>query len=593
MTFTPTATRKTIVLGSLVLGGLAVFGAWNVSSLVESVNRLLPIEAANQMPPFDRDQRQHAIQALHDQAWWIVAVFLASASAIVGFLLAANWLVHREFAQRQLTDKRLREREARLKTILDSEPECVKLVAEDGRVLEMNAAGLQMIEAGSASQVIGHQVEELLAPEYRREFQLLNERVFRGESTTLEYELIGLKGGRRWMETHAAPLRDEQGRVIALLGITRDITERKQAEVALRKSEAVLELVLNSIPQGVFWKDRRSRYLGANRVARNAMGVTESDSVVGMTDFDVPTFRPAQAECFVTTDREVMDSNQPKYAIEEFMTLPNGSTIWLETNKVPMHDTDGNVSGVLGTWEDVTEHKWASEGLRAGHERLAKLSQQLLAAQESERRQVARELHDEIGQMLTAVSLNLRHLKSVCGPDTHSELDAGLGLISHAMTQVRDLSLSLRPPMLDLLGLDAAVRSCVEQHRRQTGCDVQLEINLESRLSPELEITCYRVIQSALTNITRHAQASQISVEIREEDLGLELAVRDNGIGLDLDRFRERSEQGECFGILAMQERVQFLGGSFRIDSAATPGTGTSIHAHFPLATTVAGRSDS
>lgn len=325
-------------------------------------------------------------------------MFLASASVVVGFLLAADWLVRREFAQRQVTDKRLREREAQLQTILDSEPECVKLIAEDGRVLEMNAAGLQMIEAGSASQVIGHQVESLLDPKYRREFQLLNERVFRGESATLEYELIGLKGGRRWMETHAAPLRDEQGRVIAQLGITRDITDRKQAEEALRKSEAMLELVLNSIPQGVFWKDRRCVYLGANRVARNAMGITESGSVVGMTDFDVPTFRPAQAESFVRTDREVMDSDQPRYAIEETLTLPNGSTIWLETNKVPMHDADGNVCGVLGTWQDITERKLAREELRTAHERLTMLSRQLLASQESERRQVARELHDEIGR---------------------------------------------------------------------------------------------------------------------------------------------------------------------------------------------------
>ncbi len=919
MPFTPTATWKCFVLGSLVLAGIAALNAWNIFSLVESVNQLLPVEAASEVPPGDREQRQRAIQALHDQAWWIAAVFLVSASAIVGFLLAANWLVRREFVLRQLTDKRLREREARLKTILDSEPECVKLVAEDGRVLEMNAAGLQMIEAGSASQVIGRQVEELLAPKYRREFQLLNERVFRGESTTLEYELIGLKGGRRWMETHAAPLRDEQGRVIAQLGITRDITARKRAEEALRESEAryrllaensddfvqlldtdgnrlyvspsyfrvtgwtmddlqhsdwrdrmhpddvppleaareaalagqtslvehrircrdgswiwvelrfkplldpegrvdrilqcsrditlrkqvkqeliasrasleeaqsiacmgswefdperrvgkwskemfrlfdrdpdlgtptfeeylqalhpddrhllweanteaaetglpveisyrtdpacgpvrylnghiqatrgpdgqlsqlagtlrdvterkladealrhhqvrlrlmleqlpailwsvdrelritsstgaalnglglqagqvvgqtlyeylgtddpsfqpiarhrqaiegqaneyemewqgrtfqaaleplrseqgeivgcvgvalditervksqaalqatetMLELVLDSIPQGVFWKDRHSVYLGANRVVRRAMGLEDSQPVVGMTDFDVPTFRPGQAEFFVAKDREVMDSNQPQYAIEESMTLPNGSTIWLETNKMPMHDADGNVTGILGTWEDVTERKRASEALRSSHERLSVLSRQLLAAQESERRQVARELHDEIGQVLTAVSLNLHHLKSVCGPEAHSELDTGLGLIGHAMTQVRDLSLNLRPPMLDVLGLDATVRSRVEQHRQQTGCEVQLEINLESRLSPELEITCYRVIQSALTNIARHAQASQISVEIRENDLGLELVVCDNGIGLDLDRIRERSGQGE------------------------------------------------
>ena len=731
MKFTPPAVRKLFALGILLLGGLGIFGAWNVVSLVESITRLVPIEATtapqigqaqNELPPVDHEQQQRAIQRLYDQAWRIVVVLLAGSPIIVGLLMTANWLVDHELALRQITDKRLREREARLQTILDSEPECVKLVAEDGRLLEMNAAGLQMIEAGSASQVIGHQVEELVAPEFRREFQLLNQRVFRGESCTLEYELIGLKGGRRWIETHAAPLRDEYGQVTAQLGITRDITARKQAEAALcaseerlrltlenarhglwdwditmgrsqlddmwyailgyadgerppgyelweqsihpedksqvmevlqrhldsgdalfdvdyrarkksgewiwinsrgrvhqrdaggkplrmmgtihditarkqaeaalQKSEAMLELVLDSIPQGVFWKDRQSVYLGANRVCRLAMGVMESQSVVGMTDFDVPNFRPAQAEFFVSKDREVMDSDQPQFAIEEFLTLPNGSTIWLETNKMPMHDGSGNVSGVLGTWENITERKLANEGLRASHERLTSLSRQLLAAQESERRQVARELHDEIGQVLTAISLKLHHLKSVCGPEANSELDAGLELIGQALSQVRNLSLNLRPPMLDLLGLDAAVRSCVEQHRQHTGCDVQLEIQLDSRLSPELEITCYRVIQSALTNIARHAQASQISVELREHNLGLELVVNDNGIGLDVNKVRQRSGLGECFGILAMEERVKSLGGSFRIDSAKTAGTGTSIRAHFSLVTTVASRSD-
>lgn len=463
MKFTPTATRKTFVVGCLVLVGFTFVGVWNIFSLLESVSRLLLTEAANERPLVDREQRQRVIQALQDQAWWIIVVFVVRASVLVGLLLAANWVVRREFAQRQLSDKRLQDREARLSTILDYDSRCVNLVAEDGSVLEMNAAGLQMIEAGTASQVIGHQVAELLAPEYRHEFQLLNERVFRGESATLEFELIGLKGGRRWMETHAVPLRDEHGRVVAQIGLTRDITERKRVSAELQSS----------------------------------------------------------------------------------------------------------------------------------HERLAGLSRQLLAAQESERRQVARELHDEIGQMLTAISLNLSHLKAVYGPEAHSEVDASLALVGQTMSQVRDLSLSLRPPILDLLGLDAAVRSCVQQHRQQTGCDVQLQIHLESRLSPELEITCYRVVQSALTNIARHAQASQISVEIGEDDQGLALAVRDNGIGVDLDRVQEHSGQREHFGILAMRERIQSLGGSFCIDSVAAPGTGTVILAQLPLVVAVAGRRDS
>ena len=318
------------------------------------------------------------------------------------------------------------------------------------------------------------------------------------------------------------------------------------------------------------------------------MGLEDSQPVVGMTDFDSASLRPAQAEFFVAKDREVMESDQPQYAIEEFMTLPNGTTIWLETNKIPFHDSHGNVIGILGTWEDITARKQANEALRDSRERLAALSRQLIMAQESERRHVARELHDEIGQVLTAVGLKLHHLKEVCGSEAATALDGGVDLIDQAMTQVRNLSLNLRPPMLDVLGLDAAVRSCVEQHRQQTGCDVQLNLQLEGRLSPDLEITCYRVIQNALTNVARHAHASQVSVDVRQNDLELEVLVRDNGIGLDLASVRQRLDQGQSFGILAMQERVQLMGGTFRIDSVATPGVGTSVHAHFPLETSAA-----
>lgn len=220
--------------------------------------------------------------------------------------------------------------------------------------------------------------------------------------------------------------------------------------------------------------------------------------------------------------------------------------------------------------------------VRAGRERLQWLSRQLIATQESERHHLARELHDEIGQVLTAVSLRLQNLKSGRDTDLQSEMDQGIQLIDQAIDQVRGLSLNLRPAMLDVLGLEPALRWFVNQQREQTGWDVRLMLQLESRLSPELEITCFRVVQGALTNISRHALASQVEVELRQSDLDLELSVRDNGIGFDLENARQRSEQGERFGLLAMRERVELVGGTFRIDSGS--GQGTIIQAHFPLA---------
>lgn len=131
------------------------------------------------------------------------------------------------------TEIALAESEWTLKTIIETEPECVKVLAPDGTLLQMNRAGLEMIEADSEAQVIGQQVVDIVAPEYREAFRNLNERVNRGESGELEFEIIGLKGGHRWLDTHAVPMRDLNGRITGLLGVTRDITARRQVELEL------------------------------------------------------------------------------------------------------------------------------------------------------------------------------------------------------------------------------------------------------------------------------------------------------------------------------------------------------------------------
>jgi PAS domain S-box-containing protein len=137
-------------------------------------------------------------------------------------------------AQLEKANQELAKREAHLRAIFDTEPECVKLLADDGSLLEMNPAGLRMIEADSFQQVRRHCVFPLILDQYRKAFEELIKNVFSGGSGTLEFQIVGLKGGQRWLETHASPLRDESGKITALLGITRDITERKLAEKEIR-----------------------------------------------------------------------------------------------------------------------------------------------------------------------------------------------------------------------------------------------------------------------------------------------------------------------------------------------------------------------
>jgi PAS domain S-box-containing protein len=272
--------------------------------------------------------------------------------------------VNYDITERKLAEERLRESEDRLRTIVNSEPACVKLIDAEGRLLEMNSAGLAMIEADSAEHVLGHRVQQLIVPEHREAFLAMTKQVFAGQTATLSFEIVGLKGTRRRLESHVSPLRDAAGNVIAALSVTRDITAHVQAEAAVRDSQRMLETVMNNIPQGVFWKDRQSVYLGCNRVALRARGFDRPEQIIGKRDSELPGLTPEEAAFFYLKDQEVMDSDRPQLGIIEPMTLHDGTTIWLETSKIPMHDAEGKVVGVLGTWQDITERRRLEEQLR-------------------------------------------------------------------------------------------------------------------------------------------------------------------------------------------------------------------------------------
>ncbi|HXG44298.1 MAG TPA: PAS domain S-box protein [Gemmatimonadales bacterium] len=199
-------------------------------------------------------------------------------------LLAGRWVAAQEALVE--VERALGQREARLRTIIATEPECIKLLARDGSLLEMNPAGLRMLEAESFEEVRLRCVYPLVVEEHRAAFRALIERAFAGASGTLEFEMVGLKGGRRWLETQATPLRDAAGRVEAVLGVTRDITERKRTELALRESEARYRTLFESAADPVLVADREGRLLDANAAACRAFGY-DRDELIGLRAVDI------------------------------------------------------------------------------------------------------------------------------------------------------------------------------------------------------------------------------------------------------------------------------------------------------------------
>jgi signal transduction histidine kinase len=211
------------------------------------------------------------------------------------------------------------------------------------------------------------------------------------------------------------------------------------------------------------------------------------------------------------------------------------------------------------------------------------LSRRLVTAQEAERRNIARELHDEIGQALTVMQLNLQAMLLSPVTDVVSpRLNESLVLVERVLEQVRDISLNLRPSILDDLGLEPALRWYTERQAALVGLIAGFHADsLEQRLDPVVETECFRIAQEALTNVVRHSQAKSVTVELREKDGQLHLRVRDDGVGFDVAVVRERAVRGTSLGLLSMEERAVLAGGRLEFNSA--PGRGTEVHAWFPL----------
>jgi signal transduction histidine kinase len=220
---------------------------------------------------------------------------------------------------------------------------------------------------------------------------------------------------------------------------------------------------------------------------------------------------------------------------------------------------------------------------RAQADRLEVLSRRLLEAQEMERRRVARELHDEIGQVMTAVKIHLQAMQRTVSPEVPlPRLKESLDIVDRALQQVRNLSLELRPAMLDDLGLVSALRWYVDRQANRAGFQGHFSAEPpDIQVAAELATGCFRIVQEAFTNILRHAQAGQVTVELRADNRELHLAVRDDGRGFDPAAAWQRAARGGSLGLLGMEERVHLLGG--RMDLRSQPGQGTEIEVHLPL----------
>ncbi len=266
-----------------------------------------------------------------------------------------------DITEQKQTEQKLKQSLDLLRAVTEGTTDAVFAKDKDGRYLMINSQGAGIV-GKTPEEILGRDDTSLFEPETARATMEMDRQIMEGGETRT-IESVGIGGGvRRVYLSTKGPLYDQGGNIVGLVGISRDITERKQAEEELRVSQHTLREVLDNIPQSIYWKDRNSVFLGCNKALADDLGYSDPSEVIGKTDYDICS--KELADTYRADDSIVMASGQPKYSFEEMQTRADGQKVWLNTSKVPIRDEAGTVIGVLGISRDVTERREALEHIR-------------------------------------------------------------------------------------------------------------------------------------------------------------------------------------------------------------------------------------
>ncbi|MBM4138644.1 MAG: PAS domain S-box protein [Nitrospira sp.] len=312
----------------------------------------------------------------------------------------------------------------------------------------------------------------------------------------------------------------------------------------------------------------------------------------------VPPHREADKKWVLLTVR-----GQTIHTYDTVRLTKDGRMIDVSVTVSPLRDAAGQFLGVSKIIRDISEQKRVQALLQKAHEQLEikvqertvelsdanyslrELSSRLMQVQEEERSRLARDLHDEIGQLLTALKIDLQEIKhGEVGQVRADALTDSLELVDHLLTQVRTLALNLRPSVLDDLGLVPALRWYASRQANRNGWTLALSVQgMVKRVPAPIEVACFRIVQEALTNVAKYAMAKTIDLMLHQQEEELTLIIQDDGRGFDVASARQRAQEGQSIGLLSMEERVRLVGGILEISS--TSGRGTTILIRFPLST--------
>ncbi|MBM4350476.1 MAG: PAS domain S-box protein [Deltaproteobacteria bacterium] len=400
---------------------------------------------------------------------------------------------------------------------------------------------------------------------------------------TVEHTHYDGDGNPRIFEVHGYPILDENGNVIQMVENCIDITDRKRAEEALQASEEKFRGIYQQSPIAIELYDSSGSLIDVNPKCLELFGVKNLSEVKGFRLFDDPNLSQDQKDKILNGSTVQYEGEFDFDLVKErklYETSKSGK-VWLRIHITPLYNQVREITGYLLQVEDVTERKRAEQYLKESNKRMRALSMRLQTIREEERTMIAREVHDELGQTLTALKIDLALLSNRC-PAKHEPIMQKIGsmsrLIDEIIQSVRRICYQLRPGVLDDLGLVAAIELETNQFEKRTGIACKFLSNAEDlTLDRERSTAVFRILQETLTNTIRHANASRVRVGLKKRDGQLVMKVEDDGKGITHNDISSL----KSLGILGMRERAGLFGG--KLDIKGFPGKGTTVTLRMPI----------
>ena len=487
----------------------------------------------------------------------------------------------RDISDRRQAESALRDSEERFRAIMDNSPALIFIKDLAGRYLQANRQ-FEIISHLSHEDLVGKTDEEVFPPEQAAVFRG-NDRKVLEAGAPMRFEESALHDdGLHTSIVVKFPLRNAQNRCYALCGIATDITDRKRAEEARQQLAKDRLLLLESTGEGIYGIDRQGRCTFINSAAARMLG-SLPEALLGQDmherihhSFPDNTTYP-RATCRI---QKTLEGGKGCKVDDEVYWRKDGTAFPVEYSSFPIIE-DNQIIGAVVVFLDITERKRAEQQLTLSHDQLRKLTARLESVREEERILIAREIHDELGQALTGVKLELCLLHdqiAEVSPMMRKKLESISTLVDGTIQSVQRIATELRPVVLDQLGLIPAIEWQAHEFQARTGIQCTLDVYLRAvTLSHAGSTAMFRIFQEILTNVARHAQASVVHITLQEQAGSLVLDVRDNGRGVTDAELADP----HSLGLVGMRERALLLGGETIF--TGSPGTGTAVRVRIPL----------